>query len=386
MSTVQHTRARLPKRIREILEGQSLATVLMIAATLVSLTLANSPWAGAYISLWDSAWIPSTHFTWAHVVNEVLMAIFFLYVGLDIKRELIAGSLTDMRAATLPLACALGGMIVPALIYLAINATSPYHAGWGIPMATDIAFALAVLSLLGSRVPTSLRVLLTTLAVADDLGAIIVIAVCYTAHIAWWYLVAAAVIYIVMWWLGKRIALPLGIYLLVGVPLWYAMYMSGVHSTIAGVLLASLIPYSTATSPDTMDRLIAKLHVPVYYLIMPLFALCNTAISFGEINLGSIVSPLGIGVIVGLVVGKPLGIMAAAWASIKLQWCKLPTDVNGYQLLGISVLGGIGFTMSIFIALLALDGNDLVTAAKVSILIGSILSAGIGYAILRYRD
>jgi NhaA family Na+:H+ antiporter len=341
----------------------------------------------AYTRFWLTEFASDTAGQWWHLpesvlllINDVLMTFFFFLVGMEIKRELTIGELASIRKSLLPVLAALGGMLCPAAIYAFYNIHTPSHSGWGIPMATDIAFSLGVLSLLGKRIPVQLKIFLAALAIIDDLGAVITIAVFYTAHLNFWYLGAAACLVALLIFFNRTQKKAIGWYLLPGVALWYCLFNSGIHATVAGVVVSFCMPL------QNLARMEHILHKPVNFFIMPLFALANTAIALpGSINdvFTSSVSP---GIIFGLVIGKPLGIFFFSFIAIRLGIASLPSNTNYTQLWGISLLGGIGFTMSIFTTSLAFTDEGHQVIAKVTVMIGSLISGIIGYYYLnRYR-
>jgi Na+:H+ antiporter, NhaA family len=355
---VKHRLARVRAPIARFLAIEASGGILLVAATVVALLWANSPWQDSYEALWE----------WHHLghwVNDGLMALFFFVVGLEIKRELVAGHLADRRAATLPAIAAVGGMAVPALLYTAFNAGGAGSAGWGIPMATDIAFALGVLALLGDRIPQSLQVLLLALAIVDDLGAIAVIAVFYSDGVDGRWLAAAGAGLAVVWLLRRSLLAAVA----VGVAVWLCTYESGVHATIAGVAVAAVLPVS--------PRLEDGLHPWTSYVVVPVFALANAGVVLSSDLLGdAATSPITIGVLIGLVVGKVVGVGAAIALAVRV----VPRHV-----LGGGAVAGIGFTVSIFIAGLAFDDPAQTDEAKVGILVASVLAALLGAGILRVR-
>ncbi|RYD79406.1 MAG: Na+/H+ antiporter NhaA [Sphingobacteriales bacterium] len=316
-------------------------------------------------------------------INDALMAIFFLLVGLEIKRELVEGELSSLKSAALPVIAALGGMLVPALIYAVFNKGTETAAGWGIPMATDIAFALAIIAMLGKSVPTSLKIFLAALAIVDDLGAILVIAIFYTNQIHFDYLAMAGGVLVLLSLMNYFGVKNLFFYLIPGIFLWYFIHHSGIHATIAGVLLAFTIPTNETDVLSPLEKLEHALTVPVNYLIMPIFALANTNITFQKEMITGLVSPLGLGVIVGLFAGKTIGVSLFSWLAVKLKWADLPTGAGWKHILGLGMLAGIGFTMSIFIALLSFSDELHVSEAKFAILTASVLSGVLGFIFLK---
>lgn len=357
---------------------------MLIACTLLSLLLANSPVGQDYIHVWHTEVAGLSLELW---INDALMAVFFLLIGLELERELYSGELSNFRNALLPILAAAGGIAAPALIHFMMNHGLPSQAGMGIPMATDIAFALGVLALLGKRVPASLKVFLTALAVMDDLGAIVVIALFYTSGLSVAYLGGALAVFALLLFMNKRLhVVALAPYLAGGALMWFLMLKSGVHATIAGVLLAFAIPYSAreddADSPS--HRLEHMLHFPVAFLILPIFALANTGIVIGTGWMEELASPNSMGIVAGLVLGKPIGIMLACLAAVLSGWCRLPLDLGWRHVCGAGLLGGIGFTMSIFITNLAFAGSpDLVNASKMAILVASLAAGAAGFTWLK---
>ena len=320
-----------------------------------------------------------------HWINDGLMAIFFLLIGLELKRELYKGELSNIKNALLPIFAAIGGIVVPALIHLAFNYGTPTQSGIGIPMATDIAFALGALALLGNRVPASLKVFLTALAVMDDLGAIIVIAIFYTAKLSTIYLFGAIVVFGILFLLKKAQVMSLIPYLLGGVLMWFFMLESGIHATIAGVLLAFAIPFSDIEDDETSPcyKLESFLHNPVAFVILPIFALANTGIVIGADWLQSLSTTNSLGVLGGLIIGKPIGIALMSFAVVAIGICRLPLDLNRKHIIGAGFLGGIGFTMSIFITNLAFTDSSVINNAKMAILLASLAAGTIGFVWLK---
>ncbi len=317
-------------------------------------------------------------------INDGLMAIFFLLVGLEIKRELVEGELSSFKNASLPIFAAVGGMVVPAVIYSIFNSGTEYSNGWGIPMATDIAFSLAIISMLGKKVPASLKIFLTALAIVDDLGAILVIAIFYTEQIHWIYLLLSVGIVAVLFILNFLKVTKLIFYIIPGIFLWYFLHHSGIHATIAGVLLALSIPTNVSKIKiSPFEKLEHTLHFPVSFIIMPIFALTNTNITFNSGMVDGLFNSLGLGIIGGLVLGKLIGINLFSLIAVKLKVSALPQRSSWSQMLGVGLLAGIGFTMSIFIALLSFKHEvDFQDEAKFAILIASFIAAISGYVIL----
>lgn len=317
-------------------------------------------------------------------INDGLMAVFFLLVGLEIKRELVEGELSSFKNASLPIFAAIGGMVVPAVIYSIFNSGTEYSNGWGIPMATDIAFSLAIISMLGKKVPASLKIFLTALAIVDDLGAILVIAIFYTEQINWIYLLLSVGIVAVLFILNFLKVTKLIFYIIPGIFLWYFLHHSGIHATIAGVLLALSIPTNVSKIKiSPLEKLEHTLHFPVNFIIMPIFALTNTNITFNSGMVDGLFNSLGLGIIGGLVLGKLIGINLFSLIAVKLKISALPQRSSWSQMLGVGLLAGIGFTMSIFIALLSFKHEvDFQDEAKFAILIASFIAAISGYVIL----
>ncbi|MFZ5876079.1 MAG: Na+/H+ antiporter NhaA [Nitrospirota bacterium] len=412
---------------------ESSGGILLLGCSLLALGWANSPWADWYANVWETpltlalgkfALTHSLH----HWINDGLMALFFFVIGLEIKREFLVGELASPRHAALPIAAAVGGMAVPAAIYALFNHGAPTARGWGIPMATDIAFAIGILTLLGKRVPLSLKVFLTALAIVDDLGAVVVIALFYTDTIHWGSVFPALIILVVLMELNRQgVRHPL-VYGVLGLGLWFAVLSSGIHATIAGVLLAMTIPsrarlaseqflaQSRATLEEferagpsredqfiteahqaalqalksaaihvqtPMERLEHALHPAMRFLVMPLFALANAGVSLAGVDLSTLADPVVLGVFFGLVLGKQAGIFLCAWGAVRSGLAALPSDLRWRHIYGAAWLGGIGFTMSLFIANLAFAGSAILSSAKLGILGASLVAGGVGWAILR---
>ena len=361
--------------------AQSSGNLLVICVAL-SLLIANSSLGEGFQSLLDTFIGPYSISMW---INDGLMAIFFLLVGLEIKRELVEGELSSFKSASLPIFAAIGGMLVPALIFTLFNHGTEYQNGWGIPMATDIAFSLAIISMLGNRVPASVKIFLTALAIVDDLGAIVVIAIFYTEKLETTYLLLSALIMLILIVLNYLKVKKHIFYIIPGIFLWYCMHHSGIHATIAGVLLAFTIPTNVSTTEiSPLEKLEEKLHFPVSYIIMPIFALANTNIKFHDGMVDALFTNFGYGIILGLFLGKVIGINLFSLIAIKLKLSNLPNKSNWSQMIGAGLLAGIGFTMSIFIALLSYKGHtEIQDEAKFAILIASAISGFSGYFLLK---
>lgn len=418
----------------EFFHTETAGAIVLLAATVLALALANSPMysvmeaifhteIGFNVGQWEFS------LSLLHWIDDGLMALFFFVVGLEIKREFIVGELAERRKATLPILAAVGGMLLPALVYIGFNVGGPGVRGWGVPMATDIAFALGILALLGSRVPLGLRVFLTALAIADDIGAILVIAVFYTAEVSLMWLGVVAMLFIVLVFFARRGVDSRWPYAIVGIALWAAMLASGVHATIAGVLVAFTIPATARLAPldftrrtrsalDDIDsaavpgehtlvdgsrvhvctlirrdalhtmaplqRMESALHPWTTFVILPLFALGNAGVRLVGVDVGALLgSPVSLGIMFGLFVGKPVGIFAMTWLAVRFRVADLPEGVSWLHVVGAGILGGIGFTMSLFVANLAFAGGDQTAAAKVAILMASVVAGSAGYALLR---
>ena len=374
---------KLSQTFRNFFDSEKSSGVLLIVCTAVSLLITNSAAGESYLGLWHTYVGP---LSLEHWINDALMAVFFLFIGLELERELYVGELSDFRNALLPIVAALGGIALPALIHYALNAGTPTQAGIGIPMATDIAFALGVLALLGSRVPASLKVFLTALAVMDDLGAIVIIAVFYTAELSFAYLVGALAVFGLLIALNRLRVMSLLPYLAGGALMWLLMLKSGVHATIAGVLLAFAIPFTGKEDDEESPshRLEHFLHRPVAFLILPVFALANTAIVVGSGALQGLTASNSLGIILGLLIGKPVGITLLSFAAVAAGVCRLPFDLSWRHVFGAGLLGGIGFTMSIFITNLAFAGGaEVINASKMAILLASLAAGTAGFLWLK---
>lgn len=362
---------------------------LLFVAVIISLIMANSSWATglqevlAYKIGFENAHI---HLNYSLLlwINDGLMAIFFLLVGLEIKREIVEGELSSPKKASLPILCAIGGAVVPAIIYLTLNGGEDTAGGWGIPMATDIAFALAVIGLLGKRIPGSLKIFLAALAIVDDLIAILVIAFFYSSGIHTTYLLYAAFGLLVLIGMNRLNVLNPYLYLIPGVFIWYFIHHSGIHATIAGVLVAMTIPTNPTADESPLERLEHALTRPVNFLIIPLFAFANTNITLENSMLNGLTSSLGLGIGIGLLCGKPLGILITSYLCSKTKISTLPEGSSWMHMLGVGLLAGIGFTMSIFIAILSFEDAIHIAEGKLAILVTSVLAGTLGYLLLRY--
>jgi Na+:H+ antiporter, NhaA family len=420
----------IAKPIEEFIKLEQASSLILMFCTIISLIIANSTFSSDYIQIWDTELSLSVgsfklQKTIAHFIDDFLMAIFFLLVGLEIKREVLEGQLSTFKKAILPLLCAVGGMAAPALIFTIFNGGSDFSKGWGIPTATDIAFSMAVISLLGNRVPIALKIFLIALAIADDLGAVIVIALFYTANLDFEYLFMAVAAFVVLLGLNTAGIKWLLVYWIAGAFLWYFTLKSGIHATISGVLLALCIPFRTEynkkqllemmeeritvvksnlQSFDIQPRDITEeledianktaspsqvlenqLHGFVAFLVMPIFALCNTGFLLEENILKELNTPLSWGIMLGLILGKPIGIFTTAFIAVKLKIASMPENVQWTHILGAGMLAGIGFTMSIFITLLAFpDHLQVQSTGKSAILIASLISGTLGYLFLRF--
>jgi len=369
----------LTETFKRFFESEKTSGLILIACTALSLALANSTLGPTWLAIWNTDIVG---LSLGHWINDGLMAIFFLLIGLELERELYVGELSSFRNALLPVIAAFGGMAAPALIHFVFNTGLPTQAGIGIPMATDIAFALGALALLGTRVPPALKVFVVAFAVIDDLGAIVLIALFYSGDLSMTHLAGGLAVWVTLLLFnryGRVQSLP--IYLLGGVVMWVLMLKSGVHATIAGVMLAFAIPFWSRGEgrPSPSHRLENVLHKPVAFLILPLFALANTGVILDASLLTSLLDPNSLGIIGGLVIGKPIGILLCAVLALWLGWCMLPEGLNWRHLLGAGMLGGIGFTMSIFITNLAFSTQpEMIDASKLAVFGGSLLAGVLG--------
>lgn len=426
---LEKLRERVETHFQSFVRLESSGGIVLLACAVLALAWANSPWGGTYFAVWKTplslrfGTIEMVHPLY-HWINDGLMAMFFFLVGLEIKREVLVGELNTVRRALLPILAAIGGMAVPALVYAFVNRGTPYMDGWGIPMATDIAFALGIMAMLGSRIPLSLKVFLTAVAIVDDLGAVLVIAIFYSGDLAWNMLLAGAAFLAAAFVFniaGVQRPLP---YLIVGLGLWFCVHESGVHATIAGVLLAMAIPARShlelpqfikrcrrmlgrmeqdtafddhhvidyvsnieraceAVEPP-LQRMEHVLQPWIAYLVMPLFALANAGVAIGGDAIGMLGHSVAIGITAGLVIGKLLGVSFFSWLAVRLGLAEMPEGVSWGQLVGVALLCGLGFTMSLFIANLAFTDESMLSTAKVGILAGSVV-AGVGGFLLLLR-
>ena len=374
---------KLTKWFRAFFHSEKIGGFILLGCTILSLLVANSVYGPAYTHFWHqhadlSFAALELNYSLEHWINDGLMTIFFLLVGLEIERELYVGELHVVRHALLPIAAAVGGMLLPAAIHFGINHGTPTQAGFGIPMATDIAFAIGMLAILGSRIPHGLKVFLTALAIIDDLGAIMIIAIFYNTGLAWLYLGAALGIFGMLLAFNRLRVHRLVFYLIPGAIMWYCMMKSGVHATISGVLLAFAIPFTKDDDSNPSYHLQHFLHKPVSFVILPIFALANTGLVLQQGWQQQMLEPNSMGIILGLFVGKPLGIVLFSWLLVRARWSALPFRVTWIHLLGAGMLAGIGFTMSIFISNLAFRDATLIQFSKIAVLTGSLFSCLLG--------
>lgn len=381
-------RYKVTTLFNEFFESEKASGILLLACTLFSILVANSPWGREYLEVWHlklgfDLGIIHLRYDLEHWINDGLMAIFFLLIGLEIERELYIGELSDLKSASLPLVAALGGMAAPALVYLFLNWGTETQSGFGIPMATDIAFALGILSLAGKDIPVTLKIFLTALAVIDDVGAILVIAIFYSNQIALLYLALAGAMLLIMFIFNRLKNHNLWLYVIPGIAMWYSILQSGIHASIAGVLLAFVLPFGEGDESSVSYRVQHFLHKPVAFLIMPIFALANTGITLGSLSLQTLLARHMLGIFFGLVFGKVIGIVLFALLAIKLRISNFPEGLSTRHLVGAGFLGGIGFTMAIFVTFLAFGDTEVAQNAKLAVLLGSLLAGSIGYFILK---
>jgi NhaA family Na+:H+ antiporter len=381
----------LTKLFTDFFNSEKAGGFLLIGCTVISIIIANSGLGHSYVDFWhqeigfDSRQLHVRH-SIEYWINDGLMTIFFLLVGLEIEREIYIGELSSFRNASLPVFAAIGGMIIPAVCHYILNEGTNTQSGFGIPMATDIAFALGILSLLGNKVPASLKIFLTAFAIIDDLGAIIVIAVFYTATFSFFYFGLAMGIFGLLIILNRLRIHNLLFYLLPGIVMWYCMLQSGVHATVSGILLAFALPFGNGDEKSPSFKLQHFLHKPVAFIILPLFALANTGIVFTPGWHNQLASRNSLGILIGLIIGKPAGVLLFSYAAVKLQISRLAEDINWNHIVGAGILGGIGFTMSIFITLLAFNNNALVVDSKIVVLFSSVVAGSIGFIYLRFTE
>jgi len=371
----------------DFLKHESAGGIILFFCVIISLLIANSPLGAGFNNLLNTQLgfnTESIHLKYSVAlwINDGLMAIFFLLVGLEIKRELVEGELASPKKAALPILCAIGGAVIPAGIYLYFNNGTDTAHGWGIPMATDIAFALAVITALGKRVPLSLKIFLAALAIVDDLLAILVIALFYSAELDVVSLAYGGAVFLLLIAFNRFGVKNIAFYLIPGVFMWYFIHHSGIHATVAGVLTALTLPTTPGAEESPLERLEHALVKPVNFIIIPIFALANTNIRFEDGMVDGLFSNLGMGIVLGLLIGKPVGIFLTSWLSVKSNLCQLPEGANWTQIIGVGLLAGIGFTMSIFIALLSFVEPEQVAVAKFSILTASALSGALGFLLL----
>ena len=380
-----NTALKLSKTFIQFFDSEKSSAILLFVCVIVAIAITNSAFGQDYLSFWQTTIGGLTLAQW---VNDGLMAVFFLLIGLELERELYVGELSSLKDALLPIVAAVGGMLVPAIIYTLFNQGSLTQAGFGIPMATDIAIALGVLALLGNRIPSALKVFLVAFAVIDDLGAIIIIALFYTAKLSLYSLFGALLVWTILILLNRIFKIiHIAPYVIGGVIMWVFMLQSGIHATIVGVMLAFAIPFSVKDDDEKSPshKLEHFLHKPVSIIILPIFALANTGVIFDANSIPELISISSLGIVFGLLVGKPLGVSLTCYLAVKKGICQLPIDVNWWHIIGAGMLGGIGFTMSIFITNLAFANNSaLINSAKMAILSASLGSAILGFIWLKF--
>lgn len=381
-------KTNLTKLFVDFFESEKTSGIILILCTMTSIAIANSYFGKDYSDFWHTRIgfdINDTFilmYSLEHWINDGLMAIFFLMIGLEIERELYVGELSEPKNASLPIIAAIGGMVAPALLHFLLNRGTETVGGAGIPMATDIAFGLGVLALLGNRVPVSLKIFLTALAIIDDLGAIVVIALFYMGDFSLLYFAMASGVFALLLVLNRSGVMWLPVYLVLGIFMWYFMLKSGVHATISGILLAFAIPFGRGDDKSPSYILQHFLHKPVAFIIMPLFALANTGIALTGNWVEGLVTSNSLGIFAGLFAGKPLGITLFCLLAVKLGIAQLPNDMSWRHIIGAGFIGGIGFTMSIFIALLAFGNAEIIQSSKISILLTSLLAGTCGFLLL----
>lgn len=386
-----HIREKVTTLFTEFFESEKSSGVLLLSVTIFSMLLANSPWGKAFLEIWHLKIgfdLGGLHLRYdlEHWINDGLMAVFFFLIGLEIERELYIGELSDRKNASLPVMAALGGMVVPAGVYLLFNWGTETQSGFGIPMATDIAFALGILSMVGKNIPVNLKIFLTALAVIDDLGAILVIAIFYSSGISALYLALAGGILLILFIFNRLGFRQMWLYLLPGAVMWYLILQSGIHAAIAGVLLAFVLPFDQGEESSLSYKVQHFLHKPVAFLIMPIFALANTGLVLQGFSLDSLLRLNMLGIFFGLTIGKSAGIVLFSLLAIKLGLSKLPDGIFIRHLIGAGFLGGIGFTMAIFVTFLAFGDTEIAENSKLAVLLGSIVAGAIGYLILKTQQ
>lgn len=370
----------LSKLYKEFFNSEKSGGIILVAVTIVSLILANSTFSEEYTSIWSTKF---AGYSIAHWINDGLMAIFFLLIGLELEREIYLGELSSLKNAAFPFFAALGGMIVPAAIFTFFNYGTEFQNGTGIPTATDIAFAIGILALLGNKVPLSLKIFLTALAVIDDLGAIMIIALFYSKSLSMINLSIALGIFAILIILNRSKVYNIIPYIIGGIAMWYFMHHSGVHATITGVLLAFAIPFTNGGKKSPSYKIQHALHKPVPFVILPLFAMANTGIVIGSDWASGLTSPNSLGIMLGLALGKPLGILLFSLLGVLIGACAIPSDLKWKNILAVGFLGGIGFTMSIFITILAFDDPTIIDNSKIAILMGSLVAGIVGFTYLK---
>ncbi len=370
----------LTKLYKEFFNSEKSGGIILVAVTVISLILANSSFSEEYTSIWSTKF---AGYSLAHWINDGLMAIFFLLIGLELEREIYLGELSSLKNAAFPFFAALGGMILPAAIFTFFNYGTEFQNGTGIPTATDIAFAIGILALLGNKVPLSLKIFLTALAVIDDLGAIIIIALFYSKSLSLINLSIALGIFAVLIILNRSKVYNIIPYIVGGIGMWYFMHHSGVHATITGVLLAFAIPFTNGGKKSPSYKIQHALHKPVAFAILPLFAMANTGIVIGSDWASGLTEPNSLGIMLGLTLGKPIGILLFSLLGVAIGACAIPSDLKWKNILAVGFLGGIGFTMSIFITILAFDNQTIIDQSKIAILMGSLVAGIIGYLFLK---
>ncbi len=380
--------------VRQFLRLESAGGILLIAAALLAMIMINTPLSSLYDTLLNiPVEIRIAEFEIAKPlllwINDGLMAVFFFLVGLELKREFLEGELASLSQIALPAVAATAGIVVPALFYVWLNMDDAVRLrGWAIPSATDIAFALGIMALLGKRVPTSLKLFLMTLAILDDVGAIVIIALFYTSNLSVLSLTVAGTAFVVLWIMNRRGVMSVPAYILVGTVMWASVLKSGVHATLAGVALAFMIPLRDPQQPDhsPLRELEHELHPPVAFVILPLFAFANAGVPLTGLSWSSLLEPVTLGIILGLFIGKQIGVFGASWVMIRFKWARMPAGTNWRQLYGAALLCGIGFTMSLFVASLAFEytGREYINSVRLGILVASTLAAISGYLLLRF--